>query len=351
MKDLFLCLLISLFPITAFAQDPSPDFLITDSDNMEHQLYANHLDQGQAVLIEIFFTTCPPCNAISPLMEPFYQEWGGGSGMVEFFSLSNKAFDNNTDVATYRTTYGHTFPSAGNDGGSLDAIVPYTDGTYGFFIGTPTFIIIAPDGEVTYNPFGVNTEARFHAIDAALRATGVSKPAIPHQITGSIVDIDTSGIPNVDVIFPEIDTLPEASNEAGNFEVSANLVSRDSYILKARKNDNYRERVSIRDLVKIHQHILGVKTFDSPHQLLAADADHSGSVTTQDLLKLRKLILHIENELAANDSWLFIDADYEFENPANPFPEVYDTQDALLHFTANETTEFHLLGIKIGDIH
>lgn len=350
MKNLFICFLISLFAPHILAQEPAPDFTITDSNNNLHQLYADHLDQDQAVLIEIFFTTCPPCNALSPFLEPFYQEWGGGESVVEFISLSNKDFDNNTDVAVYQANYGHTFPGAGNDGGSLEAIVPYTDGTYGFFIGTPTFIIIAPDGAVTYNPSGFNIQARINAIDQALRATGVNKPAIPHTFTGRILDLDSTGISSVDLIFAEVDTLPEISDENGEFEVSTNLIARDPYILKAQKNDNFRERISIRDLVEIQQHILNIDTLDSPYQLLAADANHSGDISTQDVLKLLKLLLHVEDELEENDSWLFLNPDYEFSDPANPFPEVYDNQDAFIHFTSTQNLDFQLLGIKIGDV-
>ena len=38
----------------------------------------------------LFFTYCPPCNAIAPLVEPLYYTLGGGNGDVEFISLSTK---------------------------------------------------------------------------------------------------------------------------------------------------------------------------------------------------------------------------------------------------------------------
>src|SRR5690349_5737231 len=82
---LFVFLFITSLPV--FAQ-PAPDFTITDSHGAQHHLYADYLNQGKSVMIKIFFTTCPPCNSIAPLMEPLYQEWGAGDYDVEFFELS-----------------------------------------------------------------------------------------------------------------------------------------------------------------------------------------------------------------------------------------------------------------------
>ncbi len=154
----------------------APDFTITDSQGQSHTLYADYLNQGKSVMIEIFFTTCPPCNAIAPYMEPLYEEWGSGNNDVEFFDLSDKSFDLNTLVNNYKTNHGHTYPAAGSEGGSLAAVSPYKAGMFGPFTGTPTFIVIAPDGTVQYDIFGNNSAATIEALDAAIALTGAVKP-------------------------------------------------------------------------------------------------------------------------------------------------------------------------------
>ena len=154
----------------------APDFNITDSEGHPQTLYAGYLNQGKTVLIEVFFTTCPPCNAIAPYFEPLYQEWGGGDYDVEFFDLSNKNFDTNALVNAYKANYGHTYPAAGVEGGSLAAVAPYEQGMFGPFYGTPTYIVIAPDGSVQYNVHGGNNVETIAAIDAAIAATGAVKP-------------------------------------------------------------------------------------------------------------------------------------------------------------------------------
>ncbi|MEP6794835.1 MAG: hypothetical protein ABJB16_10950, partial [Saprospiraceae bacterium] len=87
---------------------PAPDFTVTDSKGHVRHLYADYLNQGKSVLIEIFFTTCPPCNSIAPLMQPLYVDWGSGNNDVEFIELSNKNFDTDALVNAFQATYNET---------------------------------------------------------------------------------------------------------------------------------------------------------------------------------------------------------------------------------------------------
>src|SRR5688572_21548352 len=88
----------------SFAQS-APDFTVTDVDGQVHHLYADYLNQGKSVMIKIMFTTCPPCNSIAPLMEPFYQEWGAGEYDVEFFEMTDKSFDTDPLMIAYANQY------------------------------------------------------------------------------------------------------------------------------------------------------------------------------------------------------------------------------------------------------
>ena len=100
--------------------------------------------------------------------------------------------------------------------------------------------------------------------------------------------------------------------------------------------------VSTFDLVLINKHILGVELLNSPYKMIAADANNSKSITTFDIVELRKLILGIYTELPNNTSWRFVQADYVFPNPSNPFsfPETDTFPPSALDF----------IGIKVGDV-
>lgn len=122
----------------------------------------------------------------------------------------------------------------------------------------------------------------------------------------------------------------------------------EDYTVTPSYNENYKEGVSTFDIVIIQKHILGLQFLESPYQLIAADANGDGKVTTLDLIHLRRLILNLENTLPNNPSWRFIEADYEFPNAADPwqedFPEIYNANDLSGNIQAN------FVAVKIGDV-
>jgi hypothetical protein len=107
--------------------------------------------------------------------------------------------------------------------------------------------------------------------------------------------------------------------------------------------------VSTFDLVLISKHVLGSTPLDSPYKLIAADANKSNSVTTFDIVEIRKLILQINTNFPSNTSWRFVDKNYVFPNPANPFtpqfPEVTSFNDVTTSINA-----VNFVAVKIGDV-
>lgn len=150
----------------------APDFTVTDSWGQPHSLYADYLNQGKTVVLKIFYVACPPCNSIAPFLEPLYQDWGGGQADVQFIELSIKQNDTDAMVNNYKSMHGTTYPAAGGQGNSVAATIPYTNGTFGLWTGTPTFVVIAPDGTLDYDVYGVGNSGTVAALDAAIAATG-----------------------------------------------------------------------------------------------------------------------------------------------------------------------------------
>ncbi len=106
--------------------------------------------------------------------------------------------------------------------------------------------------------------------------------------------------------------------------------------------------VSTFDLIQIHRHILNIKTFDSPYQYIAADINRSGTITTLDLIQLRKVILGIDANFANNSSWRFINADHIFQDPNDPLKEYLPETIRIGLLYNRHNVEF--IGIKIGDL-
>jgi hypothetical protein len=83
--------------------------------------------------------------------------------------------------------------------------------------------------------------------------------------------------------------------------------------------------------------------------MIAADANKSNSITTFDIVELRKLILGINSVLPNNTSWRFVDKSQVFANPSNPFAEVIKENISVGTAMSNLTDE-DFVGVKIGDV-
>ena len=83
--------------------------------------------------------------------------------------------------------------------------------------------------------------------------------------------------------------------------------------------------------------------------MIAADANNSGSITTIDVVHMRKLILQITTSFPNNTSWRFVDQDHDFSNPNNPwettFPEVINFNNISASDLAAD-----FVAIKVGDL-
>lgn len=120
------------------------------------------------------------------------------------------------------------------------------------------------------------------------------------------------------------------------------------YTVKPSKDIDHRNGVSIVDLLQIKKHVLNYEALDSPHRLIAADVDNSGSVTVKDMIEVQRMILHKIDKFEGNTSWRFIDQSYSFTNPENPFEKAFPELVNVNNLSKNNmATDF--VAVKIGD--
>jgi len=103
------------------------------------------------------------------------------------------------------------------------------------------------------------------------------------------------------------------------------------------------------DLILISRHILGLEPLNTPYKLIAADANKSGTVTTFDIVELRKIILGTYTKLPNNNSWRFVDKGQTFTNNANPFADVIQ-ENLQIASIQQSITNGDFVGVKIGDV-
>ena len=157
---------------------------------------------------------------------------------------------------------------------------------------------------------------------------------------------------NQEVIEEVIVTLSNAGGSMGAVVTGSNGTytfnngnTGASYDVTPGKDINYLNGVTTYDLVLISKHILGTEVLDSPYKMIAADANNTQSITTLDIVKLRALILHIDDELANNTSWRFVDANHVFGTNVFDFPEyVSPTVNGSVFNPAN------FMAVKVGDV-
>ncbi|MEM9548572.1 MAG: HYR domain-containing protein [Bacteroidota bacterium] len=167
-------------------------------------------------------------------------------------------------------------------------------------------------------------------------------------ISGVIATEQSQGVNDVEVTLESF--APEyphqnQTNEEGEYFFLYNPTGYD-YRAKAVRNTDYREGVNTLDLVMIQRHILGLELFDSPYKVIAGDITDDQRLTATDLLSLRKLILGVTTEFE-NDSWRFVDSEYEFSDIYSPFPydEVVNIDDLMLNISGAD-----MVAVKIGDV-
>ncbi|HZV68321.1 MAG TPA: redoxin domain-containing protein [Saprospiraceae bacterium] len=335
----------------------APDFTITDSHGQIHHLYADYLDQGKSVMIEVFYTTCPPCNSIAPLMEPFYQEWGAGDHDVAFFELSDKNFDSDALVNAYQSTYGETFVAAGKDGGSLTAVAPYKSGQFGPWYGTPTYIVIAPDRTIQYDVSGANNQATIDALDAALLATGAVKPTPvenPVSVTGLVQFLQGSagaGNAYVQMLDGAGNVIVQDTTDInGSFDLQYLLSqSQPDWKIGVVKNGLPLNGVSAIDVVRMQKHVLHNDTLDTPLLKIAADVNKSGTISSLDIVMMLKLLLGKIQNFPDSQTWIVIPADTDFAPIGDPQPVISNTTIPLADIISG-ARQPNFVAVKKGDV-
>ena len=104
----------TLAPQAGFA---APDFTLKTSNNEEYTLSKL---KGNAVLINLWATWCPPCRAEMPTIEKMYKEYKDRGFIVLAVDMTYQ--DDLTGVAPFIQQYGLTFPILLEETGNVAAL-------------------------------------------------------------------------------------------------------------------------------------------------------------------------------------------------------------------------------------
>ena len=210
--------------------------------------------------------------------------------------------------------------------------------------------------DAAFNPYSVQLDgtlggpnfvhcfAQFYIEDPE----NICNPIRTSSLAGQIYTENGDPLPEVLLQLEGFESANQWSNSTGDFLFEEVLLEED-YTLTPEHNENPKNGISTFDLILVTKHILGVQPLNSPYKIIAADVDNSGSVSIVDLITIRKVILSILDHFPNNNSWRFVDADYEFPISTNPWHEVFPEQIAYQTF-AGEDLQADFIAIKVGDV-
>lgn len=141
--------------------------------------------------------------------------------------------------------------------------------------------------------------------------------------------------------------LTGATSNNGRFGFSA-VPGCGNKLISLNKNDAHDNGLSTLDLILVQKHILGRDPLNTPYKLLAADVDMSGTISTLDLIKMRKVILSIDVTLNSQASWRFVPEHFQFSDPTNPFLDDIPTSVDIESNGFNYSQNF--IAVKLGDV-
>ncbi|MBK8723239.1 MAG: T9SS type A sorting domain-containing protein [Saprospiraceae bacterium] len=164
-------------------------------------------------------------------------------------------------------------------------------------------------------------------------------------ISGAIKTESGDDVQDVKVMMNNNTPFITSTNGAFQFP---QLSKGTAYEIKPEKDMNTANGVTTADLVAINKHVLGLENLNSPYKIIAADINKDGKVSTSDMVELRKVILRIQDNFSQNTSWRFVDKNFVFPTPTNPFASAFPEKKSISALSSDEQANF--IGVKVGDV-
>ena len=190
----------------------------------------------------------------------------------------------------------------------------------------------------------------FVSVQDNFNACGTTPPPENNEyyISGKIANEESDDVEDVEMNISSGSSSPLMTGSDGNY-MFPNLTGGTNYTVTPEKDMNHGNGISTFDLIIMQKHILGIQLLDSPYKIIAADVNKSQTISTVDIVELRRLILNQITEFTANTSWRFVDSDFVFANPANPFATEFPEVFSLNSLTTDESAA-DFVAVKVGDL-
>ncbi len=179
---------------------------------------------------------------------------------------------------------------------------------------------------------------------------GACRPATAMaRVSGAVMSENYKGISATQVILSDAlgPIATQMTGSSGQF-IFEDVRANQDYSLQFNKQGYASEGITVSDLLLIQNHILGNRLLDSPYKIIAADTDNNGRISATDLVRLRRVILQLDEGFSnGQKSWRFVTMSQKFPDPLSPFPF---TESIALRQLSGFTVGQDVMAIKIGDV-
>jgi hypothetical protein len=120
-------------------------------------------------------------------------------------------------------------------------------------------------------------------------------------------------------------------------------------VVKPIHNEQHINGVNTLDVLHVQRHILGLAPLATPYQQLSADVNNTKSITSSDIVEMRKLILGAIDTFSKVKSWRFLPHGHVFGNPNNPFVGALPDTIVFSNLTSHQLST-NFTAMKMGDV-
>jgi hypothetical protein len=120
-------------------------------------------------------------------------------------------------------------------------------------------------------------------------------------------------------------------------------------VVRPQHNEVHINGVNTLDVLFLQRHILGLQPLATPYQQLSADVNNSKSITSSDIVEIRRLILGAIDTFSKVRSWRFLPEGHLFANPNNPFAGALP--DSIVYpMLSGHQLATNFTAMKMGDV-
>ena len=185
----------------------------------------------------------------------------------------------------------------------------------------------------------------------SMQIIGLDNPVVEKgKIAGVIYTETNTPIPNTNVLLIGDNgfSVSTVSDAQGNYSFSG-LSTGKNYILDFAKSSSILNGLSTFDLLQVQKHILNREILKSPFKMLAADVNNSGSISTSDLILLKRALLGLTTSFEKVPIWQFVPFENGFINISTPLLGL-NLNAFMVQNLQSPILDKDFIGVKAGDI-